>query len=732
VTFILCVFFSSTMSRLWLRSTLLLSITVHASSLVTSEVGNIKTEIHDYKYLYRTAIHMNTMTSENNSSSSSNKDTSPQVQSGAVGLDNIEEHKSSGMVENNADDTLHQILVNELNKSKSVARSEIADTAAAEAATRIAAKYAELINNGNKSSNILQRHRNHPPSSPSSSTSSSSEKISSDISTTNSGGNNSITCVDDPNDDAPCIKPSSVSTSGPTSGTSSSIPSITSSIPKDRTTVTTSTKFSAAAAKGSFIRTPGKNMGVKKYKRKRPALPLRRTAISTTPHPYPPPSAATAKKKQKILPTTDVHDNNENTDCRKMISSSSSSSSNSNNNIVGGDDNSDIVIGDEAAPTVVPARVVSSYMCGEASNSDSDIDRVVDSLSTPNRAESSSSEVIRRTSRSTDGQHINKSWSDNEEKASHQAKKITPPGLSSSVSASSSSSMAALVLAASTLSDCAVEENDATEDEDGNVEDMKKPFTYNQGKNRFIKYDGKKENSMNDDDRNGEVDMRRIASNQVVHCGAEIETEIISANKKSTTDYDNRGVMVHSKKYTFRDKLYDLMMDATSSGNIDIVSWSSDGKLFVVHDHARFASELLPTYFGHDKMRSLDRQLHYWSFEQVNSTKITNKSFGGKSWKHPFFQKGRRDLLKHIERKKKGNSKKDIKKNEKMKKDEIARNIAILESIIEGKDHSRGEIVSETNRSDSNSSSSTSPPRELVNDEVAESCSIDDDGDIII
>lgn len=67
-----------------------------------------------------------------------------------------------------------------------------------------------------------------------------------------------------------------------------------------------------------------------------------------------------------------------------------------------------------------------------------------------------------------------------------------------------------------------------------------------------------------------------------------------------------------------------------------------------------------------------------------------------------------------------------------MKKDEIARNIAILESIIEGKDHSRGEIVSETNRSDSNSSSSTSPPRELVNDEVAESCSIDDDGDIII
>jgi hypothetical protein len=227
-----------------------------------------------------------------------------------------------------------------------------------------------------------------------------------------------------------------------------------------------------------------------------------------------------------------------------------------------------------------------------------------------------------------------------------------------------------------------------------------------------IKRDGGKEKvSTSAPTNNNAVDMRRIASasNQVVHCGADTETEIIGKNKKSTTVYEaskqvlhcgadveteiigtNKkwtkyydNAIVHSKKYTFRDKLYDLMMDATSS-NTDIVSWSSDGKLFVVHDHARFASELLPTYFGHKQMRSLDRQLHLWSFKSVHSTKITNKSFGGKSWKHPFFQKGRRDLLMHIERKNRGNSnKKDINKNEKMKKDRIARN-------------PRGEIVSET------------------------------------
>ena len=501
---------------------------------------------------------MKTMTGENNSSSS--KDVSPQAQSGIVGLDHDIEDKKSDMEKN--DNTLHQ------NKSKSVARSEIADTAAAQAAARIAAKYAKLINNANKSSSILQRREYgfklfaavKDATSPSSSrTSSSSEK---------NGGNSSmprtatvsssITGVD-PHDDAPCIKPSSSSTSSPNSGTSSSIPSITSSIPKDRT-VTTSTKLSASAAKGSFIRTPGKNMGVKKYRRKRPALPLRRTAISTTPPPYLPPSAAaTTKKRQKMLPTSNVHDNNENTDCRKMSSGSSSSS-----NTVGGDDDSDIVIGDEAAPTVIPARVVSSDMSVEAYNSDSDSDRVGDSLSTPGRTECSSSTVIRRTSRSTAGQHMNKSWSGDEEKLSHQAKKITPPELSSSVSASSSSSMAALVLAASTLSDCAVEENDATEDGDEkkSLGSVKKLLPHSQVNNRIIKDDGKKESSMNDEDRNRGVDMRRIASipdmrripyRAEIENRAEIESEIIIANKKSSTDYDNRGVMVHSKKYTFRD-----------------------------------------------------------------------------------------------------------------------------------------------------------------------------------
>ena len=51
-------------------------------------------------------------------------------------------------------------------------------------------------------------------------------------------------------------------------------------------------------------------------------------------------------------------------------------------------------------------------------------------------------------------------------------------------------------------------------------------------------------------------------------------------------------------------------------------------------------------------IRSLDRQLHYWSFETVSAKGVNNRCFGGKRWQHPFFQKDRRDLLQYIERKK--------------------------------------------------------------------------------
>ena len=109
---------------------------------------------------------------------------------------------------------------------------------------------------------------------------------------------------------------------------------------------------------------------------------------------------------------------------------------------------------------------------------------------------------------------------------------------------------------------------------------------------------------------------------------------------------------IHSKKYPFPHKLFDLVSEATSDDDSSkVVSWSSDGTTFIVHDHAKFATEFLPTYFGHTQLRSFDRQLNYWGFETISPRTINNKSFGGKSWKHQFFQKDKRDLLKNVIRK---------------------------------------------------------------------------------
>ena len=96
-------------------------------------------------------------------------------------------------------------------------------------------------------------------------------------------------------------------------------------------------------------------------------------------------------------------------------------------------------------------------------------------------------------------------------------------------------------------------------------------------------------------------------------------------------------------------------MEENENQNI-VISWTLDGTAFVVYDHARFASEFLPTHFGHNQLRSFDRQLNYWDFQVISSKKINNKSFGGKSWKHPFFQKDRRDLLQKLTRKIVGSS----------------------------------------------------------------------------
>jgi hypothetical protein len=109
-----------------------------------------------------------------------------------------------------------------------------------------------------------------------------------------------------------------------------------------------------------------------------------------------------------------------------------------------------------------------------------------------------------------------------------------------------------------------------------------------------------------------------------------------------------RAHKIYSKNYTFPYKLYDLLNNAQVEGYLDIISFSEDGNEFLIHDHARFASEILPQYFGHDKLRSFDRQLSYWGFKRSN--RVPNSANGGVAWMHPCMKQGQRALVKSLKR----------------------------------------------------------------------------------
>eukprot|EP00743_Colponemidia_sp_Colp-15_P007806 GILK01008452.1.p1 GENE.GILK01008452.1~~GILK01008452.1.p1 ORF type:complete len:419 (-),score=55.97 GILK01008452.1:275-1504(-) len=93
----------------------------------------------------------------------------------------------------------------------------------------------------------------------------------------------------------------------------------------------------------------------------------------------------------------------------------------------------------------------------------------------------------------------------------------------------------------------------------------------------------------------------------------------------------------------FLVKTYQMVSEP---GSDDIISWSADGKSFLIHDPESFAKTLLPKSFKHDKLSSFIRQLNYYGFAKVYCGSSNIWEF-----KHPGFQKGQPELLRTIVRK---------------------------------------------------------------------------------
>jgi len=101
----------------------------------------------------------------------------------------------------------------------------------------------------------------------------------------------------------------------------------------------------------------------------------------------------------------------------------------------------------------------------------------------------------------------------------------------------------------------------------------------------------------------------------------------------------------------FLNKLWQLVNDQS---NRALVSWSSQGRSFIVHDQVKFAKAILPNYFKHQKMNSFIRQLNMYGFKKVpklNEGTLHASESDQIEFANEFFIRDEPDLLSKIKRK---------------------------------------------------------------------------------
>ncbi|KAL1439802.1 hypothetical protein MTO96_009651 [Rhipicephalus appendiculatus] len=99
----------------------------------------------------------------------------------------------------------------------------------------------------------------------------------------------------------------------------------------------------------------------------------------------------------------------------------------------------------------------------------------------------------------------------------------------------------------------------------------------------------------------------------------------------------------------FLVKLWKLVEDEKCN---DLISWSSNGQSFIIHNQTQFAKELLPLYFKHNNMASLIRQLNMYGFRKVaNIDQGLRSDREGIEFFHSCFIRGQECLLEYIKRK---------------------------------------------------------------------------------
>ena len=129
------------------------------------------------------------------------------------------------------------------------------------------------------------------------------------------------------------------------------------------------------------------------------------------------------------------------------------------------------------------------------------------------------------------------------------------------------------------------------------------------------------------------------------------ERKQIPTNKRRQIPTNSRKPSRSSNTPFFPEELYNVLEFAASNGCEDIISWTEQGCAFAIHDHARFASELMSVHFSgtrSDDFCNFARRIMDWGFFKICLASIGFDSVGGLSYVHPFFQRDKSEILDKI------------------------------------------------------------------------------------
>jgi heat shock transcription factor len=95
---------------------------------------------------------------------------------------------------------------------------------------------------------------------------------------------------------------------------------------------------------------------------------------------------------------------------------------------------------------------------------------------------------------------------------------------------------------------------------------------------------------------------------------------------------------------SFPAKLYRLLAEAERSGHTHIISFTPNGRSFLIHDPETFMSDIAPTFFSQTQFKSFRRQLSFYGFDRISKEEDRG------AFTHTSFLRGRPELLGGVQR----------------------------------------------------------------------------------